>query len=245
MPVPVTSYSPFSNTTQHKAFQPAYHLLASSYHSCSSTSIFLSSFLATFLHLFCGSHLGRDCGSQLNSITSGSLWSGILTKLPSHYNHLFYIFTLTVSASPHPRLTLAVVMCSDHYCLLEMSKMVLSWKKFSRFPYCLSGIQHSIQEDWEDTYIVLLCVVTSSDPCLGIQLYWMYQISLMPVPLFCLHQHPSSVSFRRRIPGMETPSLLSSSLPPAQWGPGPEWHNCQQTDTQALSFHLHSWGCIV
>ena len=109
------------------------------------TSTFLRSFLTTSLHLFRGPHLGRGCGSQLNSITFGSLWSGILTKWPKHSSLLFCTFSLTVSASPHLLLTSAKVMRSDHCCLLEMPKMVLIhlwWTVFSCFSCRLSGVQH-------------------------------------------------------------------------------------------------------
>ena len=143
---------PFTNPTWHKTLHPALDLLAFAYHSCSPNSTFLRSFLTTSLHLFLEPHLGRGCGSQLNSITFGSLWSGILAKWPSHSSLLFCTFSLTVSSSPHLLLTSAMVMRSDHCCLLEMPKMVLMhlwWNVFSRFLMSLewNPALCSIQED--------------------------------------------------------------------------------------------------
>ena len=135
---------PFTNPTQHKALHSALDPLASAYHSCSPTSTF--QYFLTIPPSFCGPHLGQGCGSQLNSITFGSLWSGILAKWPSHSSLLFCTFSLTVSSSPHLLLTSAMVMRSEHCCLLEMPMMVLThlwWNVFSRFSCRLSGVQHS------------------------------------------------------------------------------------------------------
>ena len=62
--------------------------------------------------------------------------------LQSPFLHLFTDSFL----SPHLLLNSAMVMRSDHCCLLEMPKMILMhlwWNVFSRFSCRLSGIQHS------------------------------------------------------------------------------------------------------
>ena len=62
--------------------------------------------------------------------------------LQSPFLHL----SLTVSTSPHLLLTSAMVMLSDHCCLLVIPKIVLMhlrWNVFSRFSCRLHGIQHS------------------------------------------------------------------------------------------------------
>ena len=99
-------------------------LCASSYHLSTGTVTACKSIFTASLHLLLGPQAGRDCGNQLNNVTLGILWSGILAKCPSHSSLLFLSLVAMVSVSPHHCLTSSADMCSSHCCLLEMPNTV-------------------------------------------------------------------------------------------------------------------------